>query len=824
MEELQHSHNGNGREIARLAPRPDIALPAPIGSDTARGGVKREYAGVLEYWQMVRRHKTAVLTVSVLGAVAGFLYTLPQPRIYQAHTTIEVQGLNEDFLGLHNVSPTVSPTSNYYPDFDIQTQVKILQSESLANSVVADLEKGKPPENMRPPDRLTVWKKALKIDPPSQDELWKLAIATAAGTVRVRASGTNRIVEITCDSTQPQVAASFANTLTREFIEQNLEARWKSTEYTGEWLTKQLQDIKVKLEKADEELNNYAKSSGLTFTDEKTSVEEDKLRSLQKDLLAAQSDRVSKQSKYEMAASSPPEALPDVLDDSALRDDETNLTELRRKVAELRISLTPKNPEVQRVQAQITLMEATVTQERANILTRIKNEYAAAQNREKLMTASYLAEVKLVAGQSEKTTHYGILKREVDSTRALYETMLQRMKEASVASALRASNIRVVDPAQPPAIPYKPNVVRFITMGLLAGICLGVSLVVLRERADRTLHDPGDIAYYLHLPELGVVPTANVELTPRGFKTSRSSQGRATAVLDLHGQPTIQDDVLDDRVELITHVRKKSLISESFRTTLTSILFSGHNGARPRVIVLTSASPKEGKTTVVCNLAIALAEINHKVLVIDADLRRPRMHNVFGVKNDDNGLSELLLKQEPLDEAVLGMAVRATHIPNLYVMPAGRSRFNAASLLHSERLPELLGGLRGQFDTILIDTPPMVNIPDARVMARLADGVILILRSAHTTRDAALLAKQRFLDDGIEVMGTILNNWNPNTPGYGYYRNYYEGYFHYLGDEGGSGNGNGNGSGKGRRSRSSVNGKSKAVPVDAAVEAEVEAD
>jgi succinoglycan biosynthesis transport protein ExoP len=816
MEELQHSHNGNGREIARLAPRADIALPAPIGSDTARGGVKREYAGVLEYWQMVRRHKTAVLAVSILGAVAGFLYTLPQPRIYQAHTTIEVQGLNEDFLGLHNVSPTVSPTSNYYPDFDIQTQVKIMQSESLANSVVADLEKSKPPENMRPPDRLTVWKKALKIDPPSQDELWKLAIATAAATVRVRASGTNRIVEITCDSTQPQVAASFANTLTREFIEQNLEARWKSTEYTGEWLTKQLQDIKVKLEKADEELNNYAKSSGLTFTDEKTSVEEDKLRSLQKDLLAAQSDRVSKQSKYEMAASSPLEALPDVLDDSALRDDETNLTELSRKVAELRISLTPQNPEVKRVQAQINLMEATITQERANILTRIKNEYAAAQNREKLMTASYLAEVKLVAGQSEKTTHYGILKREVDSTRALYETMLQRMKEASVASALRASNIRVVDPAQPPAIPYKPNVVRFITMGLLAGICLGVSLVVLRERADRTLHDPGDIAYYLHLPELGVVPTANVELTPRGFKTSRSPQGRATAVLDLNGQPIIQDDVMDDRVELITHVRKKSLISESFRTTLTSILFSGHNGARPRVIVLTSASPKEGKTTVVCNLAIALAEINHKVLVIDADLRRPRMHNVFGVKNDNNGLSELLLKQEPLDQAALAPSVRATHIPNLYVMPAGRSRFNAASLLHSERLPEMLAGLRGQFDTILIDTPPMVNIPDARVMARLADGVILILRSAHTTRDAALLAKQRFLDDGIEVMGTILNNWNPNTPGYGYYRNYYEGYFHYLGDGGsGSGSGDGSGNGNGRRSRS----KAKAE-----VAAEVEAD
>jgi len=805
MDELQHVPNGAGRELARLTPRMDIGLPAPIGSDTARGGLKREYAGILEYWQMVRRHKTAVFVISLLGAVAGFLYTLPQPRIYQAHTTIEVQGLNEDFLGLHNVSPTVSPTSNYYPDFDIQTQVKIMQSESLAKSVVADLEKGKPPENMRPPDRLTVWKKALKIDPPSQTELWELAIGTAAGSVRVRASGTNRIVEITCDSTQPQVAASFANTLTREFIEQNLEARWKSTEYTGEWLTRQLQDIKIKLEKADEELNSYARSSGLTFTDEKTSVEEDKLRSLQKDLLQAQSDRVSKQSKYEMASTSPPEALPDVLDDSALRDDETNLTELRRKYAELRIALTPQNPEVRRVQAQITLMEATVKQERVNILTRIKNEYEAAQNREKLMTASYLAEVKLVADQSEKTTHYGILKREVDSTRSLYETMLQRMKEASVASALRASNIRVVDPAEPPSIPYKPNVYRFITMGLLAGICLGVSLVVLRERADRTLHDPGDIAYYLHLPELGVVPTANIELTQRGFKVARAPQAR-DAVLGLNGQPAIRDDALDDRVELVTWARKKSLISESFRTTLTSILFSGHNGDRPRTIVLTSASPKEGKTTVVCNLAIALAEINHKVLIIDADLRRPRMHNVFGVKNDDNGLSEILLKHEPLDDATLCAAVRPTHIPNLYILPSGRSRFNAASLLHSERLPELLRGLREQFDTILVDTPPMVNIPDARVLARLADGVILILRSAATTRDAALLAKQRFLDDGIPVMGTILNNWNPNTPGYGYYRNYYAGYYHYYGN--GNGNGSGNGSGR-------THGKKDAVQVEA---------
>lgn len=780
--------NGAGRELRRMPPHPEVTSLPPANPEADRGGVKREYAGILEYWQMVRRHKVAVMVISLLGAVAGFLFTLPQARIYQAYTTIEVQGLNEDFLGLHNVTPTVSPTSNYYPDFDIQTQVKILQSQALIKSVVQDLEKGQPPQDMRPPDRLTAWKKALGIDPPTQVQLWKLALGTAAGSVKVRASGTNRIVDITCDSTQPAVAAAFANTLTREFIEQNLEARWKSTEYTGEWLTRQLQDIKIKLEKADEELNAYARTSGLTFTDEKTSASDEKLRDLQKQVLQAQADRVNKQAKYEMAKNSPPEALPDVLDDSSLREDETSLNELKRQYAQLRIAFTPQHAEVRRVQAQIALMEGTLQKEHANILTRIKNEYGAAQHREDLLNTSYNAQVKLVADQAEKTTHYSILKREVDTTRALYETMLQRLKEASVASALRASNIRVVDPAETPSIPYKPNVYRYTVMGLLCGIGLGVGLVVFQERADRTLHDPGDIAYYLHLPELGVVPTASADLMRRGAKFSFPAPTRGT-MLELNGRPHAETEVLDDRVELVTWLRKKSLISESFRTTLTSILFAAHEGDRPRVIVLSSASPKEGKTTVVCNLGIALAEINHKVLIIDADLRRPRMHQVFGVNNEDPGMSDLLLRTEPLNAGDLDTALRETEIPNLSVLPSGGTRYNAASLLHSDRLPEMLRGLRERFDTILIDTPPMVNLPDARVLGRLADGVILILRSALTTRDAALLAKQRFLDDGIPLMGTILNNWNPNTPGYGYYRNYFAGYYHYYGN--GSGNGNG---------------------------------
>jgi capsular exopolysaccharide synthesis family protein len=245
----------------------------------------------------------------------------------------------------------------------------------------------------------------------------------------------------------------------------------------------------------------------------------------------------------------------------------------------------------------------------------------------------------------------------------------------------------------------------------------------------------------------------------------------------------------DERVEVISWRHKNSLLAESYRTTLTSILFSRLGGERPRVLVFSSASPKEGKTTTACNLGIALAEISHSVLLIDGDMRRPRLHSVFGIDND-HGLSDVLLERSPLDLRKLEGACATTPVPGLYVLPSGGSRRSASSLLHSSRLGELLRLAREKFDTVIVDTPPMVNIADARVIGRFGDALILVVRSGVTTRDAALLAKSRFAEDGIHVLGTILNFWNPKTPGYAYYRYYYSGYYHYYGN--GNGNGDGN--------------------------------
>ena len=760
--------------------------PEPVTIDVRGGpGFKRDHAGLLEYWQMARRHKGAVILATCLGAVVGFALTLSSPRVYQAHTSLEIQGLNEEFLNMKSVTP-VSDAGSSDVDTDIQTQVKILQSRVLLTRVSDKLQTRPRPTDLQPPDRLGMWRRALKVNPPSADQLWSQALGTATGGVRVRASGATRIVDVSCDSTSAQLAADFCNTMTQEYIDQNLEARWKSTEYTGQWLTKQLQDLKIKLEKQEEDLQAYARDTNLVFTGEKSGVDgqETKLDDIQKELSAAQADRIGKQSKYEMARSSPAEALPDVLDDVSLKTAQASLADLTAKLAQLKVTFTPNATEVKRLQAQIDTIEVSLEASRANILVRIRKEYEGAERREALLTGAYNAQAHLLSGQAEETAHYNLLKRDVEATRLLYETLLQRLKEASIATALRANNIRVVDAADRPGAPYKPDVSQQVTLGLLFGVVAGIAFAVVRERADRTLQDPGDVTYYTGVPELGVVPIGELLASARGPVRAKSTGLMA-------GAP---NDPFHDRVETISWRQKTSLLAESYRTTLTSVLFSRRaaGAERPRVLVLTSASPKEGKTTTVCNLGIALVEINQRVLLIDADLRRPRLHGVFNVEND-RGLSQLLLSKTPVTAAMLEPLCASTTIPGLYVLPSGSARRNASSLLHSARLPEVIALARELFDTVVIDTPPMVNIADARVVAKLSDALILVVRSGATTRDAAQLALTRFAEDGTPLLGAILNFWNPSTPGYAYYKYYYAGYYHYYGTGGGKGPDNGNG-------------------------------
>jgi capsular exopolysaccharide synthesis family protein len=594
-----------------------------------------------------------------------------------------------------------------------------------------------------------------------------------AERLEVSSSRRSRIVTVTTEWPDAELAARFANTLAETYIEHNLETRWDATQKTSVWLTRQLEQLRGKLETASQKLQTYAAASGLLYTSDTENIAEAKLRQLQTELSSAQAGRIARQSSFELAKSSPPETLPEVLDNLALRSYQQQLTDLRRQQAELASTYTGEHSKVKRVRAQITELEAAIDSERGRAIRRIHNEYQAALRRENLLRAGYDRQSAFVSEQGQKAIQYNILKGEVETTRHLYDSLLQKVKEAGVASAISASNVRLVDPAQPPRRAHRPRHLVNGAIGLLLGLFGGVLFVLIGEQVDRTIKQPGDSMLYMSLAELGIIPNLKgVEVASRSANAGRRIGGAVTepSAAGRNGAAATGAGA-GQALELVAWCDKPSLGAESFRATLTSILFAGGNGQRPRVLVVTSPNPGEGKTTVISNLAVSMAEINRRVLLIDADLRRPRVHQIFGMANRF-GLSDLLSSVEPIDQIPLKASSLETCVPGLYVLPSGSRTYNISSLLHSPRMGELLERALHVFDTVLIDTPPVKQIADARVLGRVSDGVVLVLRAGKTTRGTAKAAADRFAEDGIRVLGTVLNAWDPETNGSGYYDGY----------------------------------------------------
>src|SRR5437899_2239572 len=747
---LERSDRGFTELDWRADERPTVYRPVkPPSADAipAPG-----YDSLQDYWHILFRYRKTLLSFALAGLVGAILVSLVQTRIYRVRTSLEFQGTS--FLETKNSNDSSMSYSS--PEFYMETQVKLLQSESLLEHVIDKLKLQQRPSGWR----------VLTSHLPEREDL----IRKIQRNLTVRTSGNSRLLEVLYESPDPKGAADFANTLVSEFIELSQEERWKSAEGTAEWLTNHLNIMKVQLEQSEAQLQDYARTSGLTFTSEKDNLAENKLKEIQDELSKAQADRIANQAKFEAAKSKPADSLPEVLEDPTMREYRQRLTDLRRQYAELSATLTPEHYKVQRVQAQIDELKLQMLNERRNVLKRIGNEYQAALRREALLSKAHTEQEKVVADQSEKAIHYDTLKRDVDSNRRLYEAMLQKVKEASLASAMRDSNVLVVDRARPPLLPYRPDLPMNAAIGLFSGVLLGFGFVLLQERIDRRISAPGDAQVYLDLPELGVIPLDELALQRQfagALQQPRSTPTRST-------EPVLKS-YLSDCPELATWKRKPSLVAECSRTILTSILLPSHNGETPRVIVLTSPCPGDGKTTVACNLSIAIAEIGRKVLLIDGDLRRPRLHTVFGVGNDW-GLSDVLWAGTPLETVPILDLVRETEVSSLSLLPAG-SRGNTipSNLFYSPRMLRLLTRLRQEFDMITIDAPPMIHLAHARVLGRLADGVILVVRAGETTTESALHARQRFAEDGTHVLGTVLNSWAPKTGrdyGYGNYNEY----------------------------------------------------
>ena len=715
----------------------------------------QEGSALSEYWQILTRRKFTILLIVVCTTMLSVGAFFLQAPVYQARTSLEIQGINENFLNLKEIDPTAS-SSNYAADEYLQTQIHVIQSRHLIGRVVDKLKLSEIKQ-----DHSYDWSKLLGRRAPENVPARELQTQAVWDHLTVRAPKQTRIVEILYDSPDPNQAAAIASALANEFIQYRQELRWTSNQRTGQWLMRQLEDLRRKLESSESELNSYAAKYDLVFTQEKNNLAEAKLQQLQEELSRAEAERVARQSRIEATQSTSLDSLPEALDDTTLRDYRLKIAELRRELAELNATLTPAHYKVQRVQAQIVELQATFEKEREQLYNRLRKDFDAAKRRETLLASAYGQQAKLVSEQGNRLVRYNTLKREVDSTRQLYDSLLQRVREAGVAAAMSASNILVVDPAEVPSEPYKPSKRMNAALGLLGGLAFAIVFVLFRESRDRSIYAPGHAAYYLDTPELGTIPFCKESLRGRAFSSSRARGGSLSLTAG-------------DRTPATTAVpasllaaRSNEPFAESFRILLNALLFPRLDSSNPRTVLVTSCNPEEGKTTVVTQLALAAAEAGRRVLLIDGDLRRPRLHDIFQVSNAI-GFSDLLQSLSD-SETVPEGAIHALQSSGLHVMTAGTKTANISRLLYSAFLPILLRRLRSEFDLILIDSPPMLQLADARVLGRAVETVVLVLRAGKTTRETAHAARQSLAEDGTPLLGTVLNRWDSKRyPSYGY--------------------------------------------------------
>jgi polysaccharide biosynthesis transport protein len=700
---------------------------------------------LLDYWEGIRRYKLMILAFVAMGAMGGLILSFLQTPMYRAHTSLEVEDLNENFQNLKDTDPTAQiPSAESY----FQTQVKILQSREMIELVIDKLNLM---QSMAPHKHF--WSGWIHHNAEPNPALQREQVVDGIQkNLTVQAWGESRTAEIFYQSPDPKLASDVANTLVQTFIDESREIRWNSTQNTAEWLTGHLKELQKSLDSSQAKLQDFARSTGIMLSSDKQDVaghniSEDKLKQIQDELSRAQGDRTQKQADYETIKNMPVESLSPTLNNPTLQNYLVKMGDLKSQLANLSATYTPEHYKVLQVQAQIADLQKSIDAERAGILRHTQEDYQSAKRREDMLTTAYTEQARTVSDMAGKTIQYQNLQHDVDTNRELYDALLLRIKQAGLAAAMRSSNVVVVDQAKPPVLPFRPNFPMNTALGLVTGLFVGVGFVLMRDRFNRNIESPGLSPAYLRLPELGVIPAAR--LASRRIAWLPAS---TRVPLQLKGADAAS--------------REHANLAEAYRATLTSILLPTLHGQGPRVLVLTSPEAGAGKTTVTSNLGMATAEIGRRVLLIDADLRRPRLHRLFEIPNSF-GLTDILRITTPLEEIPVNQLVRQTKIPGLCLVPSGPTTDGLTSLLYSPRLTEFLERVAKEFDLVLIDAPPMLYFADARVLGRHSDGVILVLRSGQTKRDAAILARQRFDEDGTCVLGTILNSWdlkNPRSP------------------------------------------------------------
>jgi len=716
-----------------------------------------------EYLRVLIKRKFVVLgcLVAIFGAV--LVASLKMTPIYEATGRIAINKPDNNLVTFKDSSQAAV---DYSDPTDLDTEVSILQSDLLALQVIKNLNLDKMPEFGGKPS--TGPEANLAPDPLATDSVRTGALISAfKGGLHVALKPNTRIVEIRYTSTNPQLAALIVNTLASTYVEQNFKTKFESTMQASDWLQAQLSELKIKVETSQEKLVDYQKQHEILGTDEKQNIITEKLAELNKELTAAESIRMEKESLYRLVQSADPETVASTAE--ALESGGANgsaglsplLGALRSKEADLKIQIAelstqfgPSYPKVAQLNGQLKEVDNQIGVELKKIVDRVRGEYLAAKQQEDMLDAEFEKQKQEANKLNLDAIDYSILKREVDVNRQLYEGLLEKLKEAGVTAGLKSNNVRLVDIARPPTAPTEPNIPRNLAFGFVLGLTSGIGLAFLLENIDNTVRTTEQAQAISGLPALGMIPLGS----------KAAAEASATRALGVSSSSR-------EAVELVTHARPQSQMAESYRALRTSLLLS-NLGTPPKVVMVTSARPQEGKTTTSINTAVVLAQKGVRVLLIDADLRRPSIHKALGL-GPRTGLSNVLTGSTALEQAILRSAV----LSNLFILPAGTPPPNPAELLASSNMRDLLLDLRDKYDHIVIDTPPTLSVTDAVVLSPRVDAIVLVIRSGQTTKQALRRSRDILMQVNARVTGVLLNAVDLTSPDYYYYYEY-QGKYH----------------------------------------------
>ncbi|MFN3523705.1 MAG: GumC family protein [Phenylobacterium sp.] len=736
-----------GQSLRRADPRAAQVFTMPVEDDEDEG---EGALNLLHYWHILLKWRWVVAGCAVLGLAAGFLATLLTTPIYRASTTLQIDHEPAKIVAVESAqAPDSYGSEEFY-----QTQYGLLKSRSLAERVVANLNLAYDEDFMDQAGSMTKDGDAgaAAAAAPRTAAERKARAERAAGIVMsgltVEPVQRSRLVKVSYDSPNPQIAAKIANAVADNFISQNLERRYEASSYARKFLEGRLNQIRERLEESERQLVAYAASNQLvtvapdtTLTGEGAesaaparSLAETDLASINSALAQAISVRIQAEQRWRQAQLTPDMSLPEVQASSTVMNLQGQRATLAAEYQQNLRTYKPDYPTMVDLKARIDAIDRQIAAQAQAIKGALRNQYEVALRQEQSLAGAVQQSKGEVLDQRSRSIQYNIIQREVDTNRSLYDGLLQRYKEIGVAGGIGTNNVAVVDRATVPGGAIKPQPLKNLVTFCAAGLLAGALLAFLLEQFDLSIKTPDEIEKVLGLPLLGAIPVATRDV----------SSYRAI------GDP-------------------KSVLSEAYYSVRTSLKFSTPNGV-PHVLLITSAGPGEGKTTSALAVATTFARIGMRVLLIDGDLRDPSLHKILA-RDNGVGLSNLLAGGPELTPAL-----QPTDQPNLTFLACGPLPPNPSELLGSEKMRNFLDAARDHFDLVVIDGPPVLGLADAPLLSSMVNGTAFVVEAGRTKREVAKGAIKRLRLVESHLVGVVLTKFDMKKAGYRYGHAYGYGY------------------------------------------------